>query len=159
MTQPVRTPSPHTKPAAASIAGVVLGGLVVAYGFFSTGHLPSAETVATTLGGSGVILGSVGAFIGSHLGITKAQVAHDAAAAARVLADAAPLVGLAEKTIPGLEARITSVESDVDSKIAAAVAALPKGAETDVVALAEKVRQLLLGQPSVPQPPTAGQAS
>lgn len=67
-------PSPHTKPAIAATIGVVIGVLALVQGYFGSGHIPTSEEVASVLGGAGITLGSIAAFILSHLGIVKAQL-------------------------------------------------------------------------------------
>jgi hypothetical protein len=69
------TTSPHTKPAVAAVIGVIVGVLTLLEGYFGSGHIPSGAEVASILSGAGITLGSVTAYIVSHLGITRALVA------------------------------------------------------------------------------------
>jgi hypothetical protein len=154
MTTASLTASPHAKPAAATIVGAVVGVLTLLEGFFGSGHMPSGAEIASILAGSGITLGSVGAFIGSHLGITKAQMAHDAALVAEEWTKAEPLLATVEQAVPALQAHMASLETAIDDKVKAAVAALPAVVQPDAAALASeveaRVRAAIAGAPSAP---------
>ena len=172
MTQPTASRPPvgvHTRPAVASGIGAVIGVLTIAQGFFGSGHLPSGAEIASILAGAGLTLGSVAAFIGSHLGITKAQVAHDATLVAQEWAKAEPLLATVGH-IPGIEEHVTALADGLDARIQAAVAAVvPQPVAVDVDQLAEQAKAKVLAAfagatvpgatAAAPMSPTAGQAS
>lgn len=172
MTQSAPTPaaSVHTRPAVASAIGAVIGVLTIAQGYFGSGHLPSGAEIASILGGAGLTLGSVAAFVGSHLGITKAQVAHDATLVAEEWAKAEPLLATVGH-IPGIEEHVTALADGLDARIQAAVAtAVPQPVAVDIDHLAEQAKAKVLAAfagatvpaqtgGAVSVSPTAGQAS
>lgn len=140
---PVTPASPHTKPTVAAIVGVIIGLLTAGVAAFHSGHLPSSATVSGILSGGGITLGSVGAFILSHLGITKAQLVHDETVAKTELVRAEPLVAAAVAADPNLAEHVAALESSLDAKVTLAVAKLPAAVQPDVEAVVAKVKAQL----------------
>lgn len=123
-------------PVLASITTFVIGILTLLEGVFHTGHLPPAVTVSEVFAGSGVTLGSAGAWLAHHFGWAKLLVNMPA----------------------GKAAELGYLDSHIEARVKAAMADLPGWAKGDVDAIAAKVRaDLLAALTSSPAP--AGQSS
>ena len=139
-TPAVTVSSVHKPPAVAAIIGGIVGVLTMVQAFFTSGHLPSSAEVASILAGAGLALGSVGAYIGHHLGWLKAV--------GPAIAAAEPGLAAVAGQVPGLDARLATVEHAVQAQVDKVAPAV------DVAALAEQVKHLILGQAI---PPAGGQ--
>ena len=142
------TASPHTRPTVASVVGVLIGIGVIVVGHHGTGAGHSTQQTVGTLAGSGMTLGTVLAYLASHLGITKATQAKLVAEADKLAAEAAkawpeykPQIEEAIGMVPGLHQEIAAAKADAISEANRLIAALPQSAQIDVRAILDQARQ------------------
>lgn len=141
----VKVASPHKPPAVAAAIGTAIGVLTLLEGFFGSGHVPTGVQIASVLAGSGLSLGSVGAFVAAHISWLKA--------AGPAVAAAFPAVEDAVKAVPGLAERVAQVEQTVQH----AVTSVAPG--VDVAAVAAEVKRLIVDAAVSPTPHTPAAAA